>query len=58
MVEAGAPQRWQKRARADSSVPHEAQLRGPSALPQALQNFPFAGSPQAGQVTGSGMGGM
>jgi hypothetical protein len=55
----GAPHRWQNRACADTSAPQAAQVRGPSAVPQALQNFPCAGWPQPGQLTmGSGMGGM
>jgi hypothetical protein len=47
---AGRPQRWQNRACGESSALQPAQRRGTRLAPQALQNFPVAGLPQAGQV--------
>src|SRR5689334_19907733 len=44
------PQRWQNRARGERSARHPAQVRGTRLAPQALQNLPEAGLPQAGQV--------
>jgi hypothetical protein len=46
----GWPQRWQKRAWAASDARQRAQLLGSRLAPQALQNFPEALAPQAGQA--------
>ena len=57
---AAAPQRWQKRAWADSSAWQARQVRVPSDAPQVLQKLPLPGVPQAGQgrvVAGGVIGG-
>jgi hypothetical protein len=52
---AGWPQRWQKRARGDSSAWQLEQVRRPKLAPQALQKFPDAWTPHAGQVAEEGV---
>ena len=51
---AGWPHRWQKRAWDPSAARQRAQLLGWRLAPQALQNFPEADAPQAGQTAGVG----
>ena len=46
----GWPQRWQNRAWAPRGARQRRQLPGSRLAPQALQNFPEADAPQAGQV--------
>jgi hypothetical protein len=48
----GAPQRWQKRAWAESSAWQWAQLRGPAGAPQLLQKRPVTAAPQLPHVAG------
>ena len=47
---AAVPQRWQKRACADSSAWQARQVRAPKGAPQLLQKLPVPGVPQAGQA--------
>jgi hypothetical protein len=51
---AGRPQRWQKRAWAESCAPHPSQARAVRLAPQLAQNRPVAVPPQAGQVVVGG----
>jgi hypothetical protein len=53
-VATGVPQRWQNRARAESSAWQLAQFRGPAAAPQLEQNRPLTGAPQLAQVVAWG----
>ena len=50
----GWPQRWQNRAWAPNAARQRTQLLGSRLAPQALQNFPDADAPQAGQVAAGG----
>jgi hypothetical protein len=50
----GWPQRWQKRAWAPRVARQRRQVLGSRLAPQALQNFPEADAPQAGQVAVEG----
>jgi hypothetical protein len=45
----GWPQRWQNLAWAPKGARQRTQLLGARLAPQALQNFPEAAAPQAGQ---------
>jgi len=51
---AGRPQRWQNLAWAPSGARQLTQLLGARLAPQALQNFPEAAAPHAGQVPALG----
>lgn len=51
---AGRPQRWQNLAWAPRGARQRTQLLGAKLAPQALQNFPEAAAPQAGQVPALG----
>ncbi len=51
---AGRPQRWQNLAWGPSGARQRTQLLGARLAPQALQNFPEAAAPQAGQVPALG----
>ena len=51
---AGWPQRWQNLAWAPSGARQRRQLLGARLAPQALQNFPEAAAPQAGQAPAMG----
>lgn len=51
---AGRPQRWQNLAWAPRGARQWTQLLGARLAPQALQNFPEAAVPQAGQVPALG----
>jgi hypothetical protein len=50
----GWPQRWQKRAWEPREARQRTQLLGSRLAPQALQNFPEAEAPQAGQTAAVG----
>jgi hypothetical protein len=50
----GRPQRWQNLAWGPRGARQRTQLRGARLPPQALQNFPEAAAPQAGQVPAVG----
>ena len=50
----GRPQRWQNLAWAPRAARQRTQLLGPRLAPQALQNFPEAAAPQAGQAPALG----